>query len=53
MGHFCGSPLHDVPLYLMLTLPFLTPIFWWVRSYLHKPSCECGHDHAHGEQHEP
>ena len=50
--HFCGNPLHDAPLYLMLALPFLAPAIMWLRSRWRKPSCECGHDHEHGEQHD-
>ena len=34
--HFCGNPLHDVPLYLLLALPFLTPVVMWIRAKLHQ-----------------
>lgn len=49
--HFCGNPLHDVPLYLLLALPFLAPAALWLRAKLSKP-CLCGDRHSHGEQHE-
>lgn len=50
--HFCGNPLHDAPLYVLLALPFLAPVVVWLRSRWQKSSCECGHDHANGERHE-
>jgi hypothetical protein len=28
--HFCGNPLHDIPLYLVATLPFMGPVFVWI-----------------------
>lgn len=48
--HFCGNPLHDAPLYIMLALPWFAPIFLWIRSKLQR-KCECGEKHDHGEKH--
>jgi hypothetical protein len=49
MFHFCGNPLHDIPLYLMLAAPFLAPIVLWLRARLSR--CDCGHDHSDGSHH--
>lgn len=32
--HFCGNPLHDIPLYGMLAIPFLGPIVFWLKMKL-------------------
>ncbi len=48
--HVCGNPLHDVPLYLMLALPFLAPFLLWLRARFGR-KCDCGHDHAQDHEH--
>ena len=30
-AHSCGNPLHDVPQWILLAIPFLAPAFVWVR----------------------
>lgn len=49
--HFCGNPFHDVPLYIVLALPFLAPIWIWLRARFGRQGCDCGHDHDNGEKH--
>lgn len=34
--HFCGNPLHDAPLYVLLSLPFIMPAWLWIRSLVHR-----------------
>jgi len=48
--HACGNPLHDIPLYLIMALPFLAPVFVWLRTRFSK-RCGCGHDHAQDHEH--
>ena len=50
--HACGNPFHDIPLYLMLVLPFLAPAVLWLKTKLsRRGSCNCGHDHSDGSEH--
>ena len=49
--HFCGNPFHDVPLYIVLALPFLAPVLIWLRARFGRQKCDCGHEHEHGEKH--
>lgn len=30
--HFCGNPLHDVPIYVLLGIPFLGRLWLWLKA---------------------
>ena len=52
--HACGNPLHDIPLWLVPSIPFLAPIVVWLRARLAARRCGCGHEHEHehdGQKH--
>ena len=42
--HCCGNPLHDIPLWIALALPFVAPYL----LYLRRP---CRHHHEDGVDH--
>lgn len=43
--HFCGNFWHDAPLYVVVAIPFLTPVYVWIRHRLGRHE-ECDH-HDH------
>ncbi len=45
MSHYCGNPLHDVPMWLLMGAPFLAPIYLWLRTkWRARSSFDCGGD---------
>lgn len=50
--HFCGNPLHDIPMFLsafVAEVPMLMQFAVWLRSKLSCPkACGSGCEHGHG-----
>lgn len=52
--HFCGNPLHDVPMFVsafVAEIPMLVQVAVWLRAKFSRPkTCEAGCAHEHKEK---